>query len=508
MEQALKITIVGGGSAGWLSAGLIASQNPNVQVSLIESANIPTIGVGEGTWPSMRETLSKIGIDENQFLAFTNASFKQGSQFVNWHKPNSNYYHPFTQPINYYQLNLGPYWQPHADKVNFAAAVSSQVAVCDANLAPKTTIQKPYQGSLNYGYHLDAVKFAQLLTQHCTQVLKVEHIIGDVVAITNDNLGYIKQVQLECGNTIKGDLFIDCTGSKSLLLNKHYGVEFKGLEHVLLNDSAVAAQQPYQDPQQEIVSHTISTATDIGWIWDIGLQNRRGTGHVFSSKHASFEQAKDELKAYLGDEQEQLSYRHIQFKPGHHKTFWHKNCVAIGMSAGFIEPLEASALALIEQGANLVANQLPQDRSHMQMLADIYNHTMLRHWQDIIEFLKLHYVLSTNDSDYWQAQKHQDSIPTSLQQKLALWRYQLPHVMPNQYNYNLFPSASYLYVLLGMGWQLNNTVNNPKLQAMANQSFNDNVRQTNRLLSMLPSNRQLLNHLTNNQNNKSGTDND
>lgn len=506
-----KIVIVGGGSAGWLTAGIIAadhlvSKDKGIEVILIESPDIASIGVGEGTWPSMRTTLKKIGISETQFMRECDASFKQGSKFINWIKgDNEFYYHPFTLPEKYSEINLAEYWLPFKNKISFSDAVCSQSFLADRHLAPKQMGTPEYAGVVNYGYHLDAGKFAMLLKKHCIDVLGVTYISDNVGQVNSNESGDIASLSTHANGDITGDLFIDCTGFASLLLGQHYHVPFKEERGVLFNDSALAVQVPYANPEDYIESCTHSTATDSGWIWDIGLPTRRGVGHVFSSAYTTDEQAEQTLRKYLeptlGKEAaDRVTPRKLTFNPGYREKFWHKNCIAIGIAAGFIEPLEATALVLIELSAQMISEQLPANRTVMDILAKRFNNKLTHHWKKIIEFLKLHYVLTQRtDSQYWRDHCNPETIPEGLQELLALWNYQLPWAYDNTHMGEMFPSASFQYVLFGMNAKNNygdfNRRNIVEKIEMARELFDDNVKKTQQLVGHLPSNRELLKRL-------------
>ena len=458
-DQISRVVIVGGGSAGWLAAGIIAAASPaHVQVSLIESPDVAPIGVGEGTWPTMRATLQLIGVSETDFFRECDASFKQGSKFSCWTSlsKDDDYYHPFTLPAKYHEINLAPFWLPFKDKIAFANAVCPQAAMCDLGYAPKQITTAEFGAVLNYGYHLDAGKFAPFLHKHCVEKLDVNYISANVTAINSHENGDIKSVTTDAQGEVFGDLFIDCTGLSSLLLGKHYGIPFVSQKNILFNDSALAVQIPYAEGADAIASHTLSTAQTNGWIWDIGLQSRRGIGHVFSSNYTTDELAERELRHYIaptvGEKMaEALSVRKISFNPGHRETFWHKNCVAIGLSAGFIEPLEATALVLIELSAKMIAEQFPANRSTMDIVAKRFNATLGHHWEQIIDFLKLHYVLTKRtDIEYWRDNCLVSTIPASLQELLALWKVQSPWLHDEMLREEMFPSASYQYIYYGM----------------------------------------------------------
>jgi tryptophan halogenase len=501
-----KIIIVGGGSAGWLTAGILAAEYATggesaIELTLIESSDVPPVGVGEGTWPSMRSTLEKLGISETDFILECDASFKQGSKFVNWSSgANDHYYHPFTLPIGLGEIDVAPYWQPHRAQVSFADAVCVQSRLCDNNLAPKQISTAEYAHNANYGYHLDAGKFGVFLRKHCIDKLGVKHIIDHVTQVNSAENGDIASLTSKAHGVIEGDLFIDCTGFASLLLGKHFEIPLVSKSHLLFNDSALAVHVPYQQSDSPISSFTLSTAQTAGWIWDIGLPSRRGVGHTYSSAHISHEEAEQQLRQYITPSMgkataESLNIRKIAFNPGHREKFWHKNCVAIGISAGFIEPLEASALVLIELSAKMLSEQLPANRQTMDIVAKRFNDKFLKRWQQVIDFLKLHYVLSNRrDSDYWCDNCAPSHIPESLQDMLALWRYSPPSNYDITDTDALFPAASFQYILYGMGFetQLGDREKRNNKAARADALFNENMQRSRQLLGALPTNRELI----------------
>ncbi len=506
------IVIVGGGSAGWLTAGIIAAKHsaPNddgwgTRVVLLESPDVPNLGVGEGTWPTMRDTLRRIGISEVDFLRSCDASFKQGSQFIGWQQgEGESYYHPFTAPSGYGTVNLATHWQASGAEISFDEAAGSQGRVCDRWLAPKKPTTPEYAFSLNYGYHLNAGKFVDLLQRHCTEKLGVEHRLGHVEQILPADNGDIAGLKLMSGETIRGDFFVDCTGFTALLIGKHYGIPFVSQRHRLFNDTALAVQAEYASDDAPIASVTRATAQSSGWVWDIALPSRRGIGYVFSSQHTSDEEAEKELAAYLEADphlaKDQPGPRKIQFQPGHRETFWHRNCVAIGVSAGFVEPLEATALILIEKSAEWVSDQLPEDRAAMDVVARRFNDVTRQHWRAIIDFLKLHYVLTERrDSAYWRDHCAEESIPESLQESLSLWRTQAPWLYETNYRIELFTAASLQYVLYGMGFKTD--VGGGRYRqwshedGIARRLIREGSQQAEALIASLPTNRELLNRV-------------
>ncbi len=471
-----NIIILGGGTAGWLSACILAKklnclQNSELKISLVESPDIPTIGVGEGTVPTMRQTLKLIGVSETDFIKECGVTFKQSIKFVNWlDKPNSNIPHSYHHFFNFPKkpgFDLTPYWllgdkdHPYADFVSF------QRGTCDNNLAPKKITHKEFEGALEYAYHLDAAKFSRFLAKHGMTKLGIEHISATVKDVSLSNSGDIKSLTTTNGETIDGDFFVDCSGFSSRLLAQELNVNFINKGHQLLVDRAVAMQVPYDNPEQEILSYTTATAQDAGWIWDIGLTNRRGVGYVYSSKHISDEEAEKTLRTYVGDASEDLKARIIPMKVGYREKFWHKNCVAIGLSSGFVEPLEATALLLVEATAKLLADKLPAFKDKMSYAERSFNQISQYGWDRVIDFIKLHYLLSNRiDTQFWRDNQDPKTVPESLSEKLEHWKNNLPTESDFFSQYEVFQLENYQYVLYGMEF-------NTDINSIA-QRFNDN----------------------------------
>jgi flavin-dependent dehydrogenase len=503
LQQLQHIVIVGGGSAGWLTAAVIAAEHAALKVTVLESPDVAPIGVGEGTWPSMRDTLARIGVSETDFFRECDASFKQGSRFNAWVDGSDDdfYFHPFVVPHGYGEANLPARWRArHADQP-FAGVVSFQPQLCLHGKAPKQAATPEFAAVSNYGYHLDAGKFGLFLRRHCTEVLGVRHLVDHVDAVLPQDDGDIAALQTRRNGAVRGDLFIDCSGAQSLLLGQHYGVEFLSQKHVLFNDSALALQMPYPDEHSPIASQTLSTAQAHGWIWDIGLPARRGIGYVYSGAHTGDEQAERTLHAYVrrtSPGQEVPTPRKLSFQPGYRARFWHRNCVAIGQSAGFLEPLEASALAMVELSAATLADALPANRAAMDIAARRYNDAFLYRWERVIDFLKLHYVLSRrDDTQYWRDNRRAGSIPPRLKELLTLWRHQPPSRYDLHRIEEVFPAASYQYVLYGMGFDTDYGDGRRRSDhpGLADACFRDTRALAGRMLAGLPDNRELIDHI-------------
>lgn len=501
-----RIVIVGGGTAGWLSACLIAAHSRRttgapLQVTLVESPDVPTIGVGEGTWPTLRGTLERIGIAEEQFLVACDGSFKQGSRFDGWvtGATDDRYYHPFVAPPAGEPRDLIGSWLATGAGTAFADAVSAQPRICQLGLAPRQPGMPGFAGALNYAYHLDAGKFAALLAEHGTAELRVRHVRDHVDCVQTADDGDILAVQTRSSGPIEGDLFIDCTGHAGLLIGSHLGVAFRDRSTELFNDRALAVQVPVE-PASPIASQTISTAHAAGWIWDIGLPTRRGIGCVYSSAHASDDEAAATLDAYLhalapDANASSLSFRRLTFRSGHRERFWERNCLAVGLSAGFLEPLEASAIVLIELSLTALLDNFPATRDTMDVHAGRFNELFLYRWDRIVEFLKLHYVLSKREEPYWRDHRGASSIPKRLTDLLILWRDQPPSSYDLPHASEIFPAASYQYVLYGMGFPPPTNA----AAAMAPSPMVNGLQQARQrarvLASSLPSNRAYLDSL-------------
>jgi hypothetical protein len=506
------LVIVGGGSAGWLVAGVLAATHGiaaggRLRVTLLESPDVGPIGVGEGTWPTMRDTLRRIGVSESDFVRDCDVAFKQGSLFRGWvdGSPGDAYFHPFMLPDGYGEVDLVAGWLQRHAQAPFAEVASVQPRLCARGLGPKQVTTPEFAAVANYAYHLDAGKFATFLRRHCVERLGVAHVLDHVVGIDAKADGDIAAVLTRAGGPLAGDLFVDCTGMASLLLGKHYGVPLVDLRDVLFCDSALAVQVPYPREDTPVASQTVSTAQAAGWIWDIGLPTRRGVGHVYSSAHSSDAEAATVLAGYLratgvsdAEAAALPTPRKLSFTPGYRASFWQRNCVAIGLSAGFVEPLEASALALVELSAGMLADQFPADRAVMDVVAARFDETFAYRWERIAEFLKLHYTLSRRPGAFWDDHRAPRSMPPRLAAQLALWRslppsrYDLPRIE------EVFPSASYQYVLYGMGFRPDPAAAGAPRAAVAEAAescFRRTATLAGKMQAALPGHRALLDHI-------------
>ena len=456
-----NILIVGGGTAGWITACYLAkvlrgdpARSPNI--TLIESPDIGTIGVGEGTFPTIRITLQTLGIPEEELLREATATFKQGARFVNWERAPSDggsaYLHPFDTPYANEGAGQLPYWllRDKATRKPFAEAVTMQYAIAAAGRAPKRRTDAGYDGIVNYAYHFDAARFAELLRKYSIRY-GVRHLQGKITGVDLAEDGSIARLQTDSQGALEADLYIDCTGFRAELIGKALGSPYRSVRHQLLTDRAIACQVPYDRPDSPIPSFTISTAHKAGWTWDIGLHERRGIGYVFSSAHASDDAAMDTLRKYVGPKGENYSTRVIGFDTGFRPAQWVKNCVAVGLSSGFFEPLEATNIVMSEVAASMLVDFFPYS-GPIDANAALFNRLMTARNERIIDFLKLHYCITKRNEPFWRDNVAAASVPDHLAELLGAWRYRPPSRFDISEDVDIFAPCNYQYVLYGMGF--------------------------------------------------------
>lgn len=460
MTSSPRILIAGGGTAGWMTAAYLArvfGQGEGApRITLIESPDIGTVGVGEGSIPTIRTTLQTLGIDEAEFLRDCSATFKQGIRFDDWEVEGTSYSHPFEAPYFTEGAGLLPYWllQDPATRPPFAEAVTLQKRVADAGRAPKRAHEGGYFGGrMNYAYHFDAGRFGNLLARYA-RLYGVTHLAGRISEVETGERGIAAVISPEHGR-IEADFYIDCTGFAALLIGKALGSPFHSVRDVLLTDTALAIQLPYADPQEAIPSYTISTAHESGWTWDIGLDSRCGVGYVYSSAHSSDDRAREVLRTYLrryaGDNAASLEPRLIRFDPGYRKAQWVRNCCAIGLSAGFYEPLEATGIMMIEVAISLLVDCFPFT-GPADASAALFNERMRQRYEKTAEFLKLHYCISRRPEAFWRDNADPATIPENLRALLDMWTYRPPSRFDTLTDIDIFAASSYQYILYGMNY--------------------------------------------------------
>lgn len=443
MNKSVKrIVIAGGGTAGWITAAVLAkAAGKTIDITVVESDAIPTVGVGEATIPTILVLHKILGIDEREFLAKTNATFKLGIAFENWKALENQYLHSFGYAgKDTWACGFQHYWlaaakrglaKPYGDYcVEHLAARRGKFAVLP-------------QGELNYAYHLDAGLYAKYLRE-ISEVNGATRVEGKIDSVELDQVtGNISALALAGGKRLEADLFVDCTGFRGLLIEQALHAGYEDLSHYLPCDSAIAMQTTKVD---DPVPYTRSIARDAGWQWRIPLQNRTGNGMVFCSQYLSDDEAVSTLVNNVqGDHLTEP--RVIKFKTGVRRKHWHKNCVAIGLSSGFLEPLESTSIHLIQKSAIRLAQLLPANLGLGATAAE-FNAQAYDDFNFVRDFIILHYkVTNRRDTRFWRHCATMD-IPSSLAQKIALFK-QTGKIF--KHPSELFAEESWMQVMLGQG---------------------------------------------------------
>jgi len=440
-----KIVIVGGGTAGWMTAAALSNAlQQGCDITLIESDDIGTVGVGEATIPPIRVFNRTLGIDENTFVRETQGSFKLGIQFVNWGQQGHRYFHPFgSYGRQFDMVNFHHYWldaQQQGKAVALDEYCMAWGAAAAGRFAPPTQDPRNVLSTHEYAYHFDAGLYARFLRRYAEQ-RGVTRIEGQITQVHQAPIsGFIESVQLANGQRIAGELFIDCSGFRGLLIEQTLNTGYIDWSHWLPCDRAWAVPTA----RGEFTPYTRSTAHEAGWQWRIPLQHRTGNGHVFSSHFTDEQCAQDRLLAHL-DAKVLAEPRMLKFVTGRRKQFWHKNVVAIGLSSGFLEPLESTSIHLIQAGiAKLLA--LFPDTAFSQGTIDEYNRIAIKEIENIRDFIILHYKLTQRtDSEMWRYCANM-AIPEPLAYKINQFKH-AGHLVSVEMD--LFGNASWLAVHIG-----------------------------------------------------------
>ncbi|MDC8830300.1 tryptophan halogenase family protein [Alteromonas gilva] len=465
-----KVVIAGGGTAGWMTAALLRKVlSDKVSIELIESEQIGIVGVGEATIPPIQTFNRFLGIDEKAFLRETHGTIKLAIKFENWRVPGESYYHTFGAPGTTMGFcSFHHYWLK-AQQANMAQSLwdfDLNYLACEAGKFNKINTQNPLY-DMPYAYHFDSALYGQFLRKLAEQagVTRTEGIIEHVQQSTED--GFITALQLQDGKQITGDLFIDCTGLRGLLIRQTLGVNYADWSHWLPADSAQAVPSERHD---KTLPYTRSIAHPVGWQWRIPLTHRNGNGIVYSSKYLTDEHATNTLLANL-DTKAIGEPRTIRFETGRTEQQWCKNVVAIGLSSGFLEPLESTSIHLIQSGIIRLMKMFP-NQGISQAMTDLYNAESQHEFETIRDFIILHYhVNERDDSDFWRDMRNM-SIPTRLEQKIAAFK-DTAAIFNEQSD--IFRDASWVQVMMGQG--LFPADYHPAADAMDSQALLDAMRQ-------------------------------
>ncbi|MDJ0656887.1 MAG: tryptophan 7-halogenase [Xanthomonadales bacterium] len=441
-----SILVVGGGSAGWMTAAALANAvKGECQVSLVESEEIGIVGVGEATIPPIKFFNARLGLDENEFIRRTQGSFKLGIQFVNWAQKGHAYFHPFGQyGADFDMIPVHQYWlraRARGDDTPLDEYCMAWVAAKDGKFAPPSRDRRMVQSTYDYAYHFDAGLYGQYLREFAEKngVTRIEGLIENVRV--NGESGFIEGVDLKDGRQIDADFFVDCSGFRGLLIEGALHTGYEDWTHWLPCNRAMAVPCSREG---EFTPYTRSTAREAGWQWRIPLQHRIGNGYVYCSEHISDDEAASTLLANL-DGEALADPRPLRFVTGRRKKFWNKNCVAVGLAAGFMEPLESTSLHLVQTAVTRLLALFP-DRSFDPLLEQEFNRVTTGEYEKVRDFLILHYhATEREDTPLWQYCKNM-SIPESLQYKMDHFRAYGRLVTDV---FELFQNPSWLAVLAG-----------------------------------------------------------
>jgi tryptophan halogenase len=443
-----RIVIVGGGTAGWMTAAALArfAGGGGRRIVLVESEAIGTVGVGEGTIPPIVEFNHQLGIDEAEYLRASHATYKLGIEFVDWTEPGQRYFHQFGEigrPLN--GVSFHQAWLKYRNRPSVGpldAYSMSAVAAASHRFAHSSRDPQSPLSELAYAFHFDASAYGQYL-RGFAEKLGAERIEGKIVEVEQDGeTGFVTALKLDDDRRVRGDLFIDCSGFRSLLLGEKLGVKFEDWSHWLPCDRALAVPSERDGP---LLPYTRSTAHPAGWQWRIPLQHRTGNGHVYSSAHMPDDEAKRILLETL-DSRALAEPRLIKFKAGRRTRSWEKNVIAIGLSGGFLEPLESTSIHLVQHAVQKLLGLFPGP-GISPVERDEFNRAMAGGYEPIRDFIILHYHATRRTGPFWDHVRTMD-LPDTLKHKIELFS---EHGRVFRYDNELFDVPSWVAVMLGQG---------------------------------------------------------
>lgn len=513
MESKFRVVILGGGSAGWMTAAYLSKAlEHGVEISVIESPNIGTIGVGEATFSTIQLFFAFLGLKERDWMPHCNASYKVGIKFVDWNAERRHFYHPFQRFDIVQGRSIAEWWlKLKRSSTPFDYACFTIPKFCDARKAPRfmdgRVFDSKVDGQLNsddpdqplllddlqiqypYAYHFDANLLAKYMMGYACR-RGVANISDDVTEVHRAENGDIAALQTKAHGRVEGDLFIDCTGFRGLLINQVLNEPFISFSESLLCDRAVALRVPSAPETEGIAPYTCATALSAGWCWNIPLFHRIGTGYVYSSAFLTPEEAEKEFRAHLGARAEGCTASHIKMRIGRNRNSWVRNCVAIGLSSGFVEPLESTGIFFIQNGIEQLVSHFPRKAGDAENVKS-YNNAIADCIDGVREFLTLHYVASTRqDTPFWKATKTDITVPDALAERLAIWKTKLPTNRTINPKYHGFEAYSYCVMLLGLGWKPNDNLaalDYIKDTTRVSQAFEAIRSRADHLTSTLPS---------------------
>ncbi|MEU0399872.1 tryptophan halogenase family protein [Streptomyces sp. NPDC006197] len=465
--MAKSVVIVGGGTAGWMTAAYLkATFGDRLAVTLVESKNVPTVGVGEASFSTIRHFFAYLGLAETDWMPECHGTYKLAIRYDNWRAKGHHFYHPFERPRTVEGVSLADWWLHKRPSADYDRDCSLIAALCEANRSPRQlggsllgldagereaerSTMAEQTAQFPYAYQFDATLLARFLTRYGTD-RGVRHVLDDVVDTEVDERGDITRVRTKESGDLTGDLFIDCTGFRSMLLNKRLEVPFLSYQDTLPNDSAVALRVPMEMSDQGMGPYTRASAQDAGWIWTIPLFGRIGTGYVYASDYCTPDEAERTLREYVGPAAKDLTANHIRMRIGRSENSWVNNCVAIGLSSGFVEPLESTGIFFIQNAIEQLVKHFPGGRDD-DRLRKSYNRQVANVMDGVREFLVLHYVAAKRtDNQYWRDAKTR-TMPDALAERIEQWKVKLPDPDTVFPYYHGFEPYSYTAMILGLG---------------------------------------------------------
>jgi tryptophan halogenase len=477
------VVILGGGTAGWMTASYLSRLfGQLLRITVIEAATIPKIGVGEATVPNLQRVFfDALGIPEDEWMRQCNAAFKCAVKFVNWRGaadavgPN-HFYHLFGLIPNCDNVPLSHYWalrrqeRRDSEPVDYACYV--EAPLLDAARSPRLTDGTP---AIRYAWHFDAHLVADYL-QKLAVSWGVRHVVDELDHVERQADGSIAALVTKRRGRFTGDLYVDCSGFRGLLINQALEEPFVDMGDHLLCDSAVATAVPHDDARHGVEPYTSAIAMRHGWTWKIPMLGRFGTGYVYSSHFASRDEATDEFLRLWNLDPRTAAVNQIRFRTGRNRRAWVKNCVSIGLSSCFLEPLESTGIYFIYAAIYQLAKHLP-DATFNPVLIDRFNREIAAMYDDSLDFLQAHYLTTPReDTPFWRANKHELRLSDAIRDKLEAYRaglvVNMPFVDEEAYytNFetefrNFWTNSSYYCILAGMGWRPETPL--PRLRYMA-----------------------------------------
>ncbi|MFD7443588.1 tryptophan halogenase family protein [Streptomyces sp. NPDC059909] len=511
-----KVVILGGGTAGWMTASYLAKAfGETVEFTVLEAPSIPKIGVGEATIPNLQRVLFDfLGLDEDEWMRECNASYKMGIKFINWRtggegeaaprpygSSTDHFYHCFGILPNHDRLPLSHYWTHQkltgqTDEA-FDYACYREPPVLDAKLAPKTPDGQRWT---NYAWHFDAQQVADMLRRFATERQKVRHIQDEMTEALLDQRGFITALRTKGGLQLDADLFVDCSGFRGLLINQAMREPFLDMSDFLLNDRAVATAVPHDDAQHGVEPYTSAIAMKSGWTWKIPMLGRFGSGYVYSSRFADQDEATDEFCRLWNLDPKGTDFNHVRFRVGRNRRTWVKNCVSIGLSSCFLEPLESTGIYFITAAIYQLAKHFP-DKRFDPVLIDSFNREIEIMFDDSRDFIQAHFSFAPRmDTPFWRANKEL-RLADGFQEKIAMYRSGLAVNMAvtDETTYydnfeaefrNFWQNSNYYCIFAGLGMTPDRTLpeltHRPASIDSADAVFAEIKKKQSELLSTLP----------------------